>query len=276
MGRKTVLLIYLIATVLHLWKGYTAVIDVTTVVEDSNFVNQTVVGDVPTVYNVTSAIMCFFSCLNLKGCKTIFYNQKLSTCTPCPQPCTYNVTWSPGYRCFRSEKTPMCPHPTDVMWAEPTLTVGYYGDNVTYRCLPGASQNGTGTGLRTCDGKMQWVLAKGATNPVCNDTFRIGDWIRIKRTSAATPHMAGKSVIQGAIGIVTNTTSPNLQLSFPWAGCGLTPSDKLERVPDTHPLMKTACNSTLKCSAYPNTVCHFSRCVCSRYFIYSDVEGRCV
>lgn len=63
---------------------------------------------------------------------------------------------------------PMCPHPTDVMWAEPTLTVGYYGDNVTYRCLPGAFQNGTGTGLRTCDGKMQWVLAKGATNPVCN------------------------------------------------------------------------------------------------------------
>lgn len=39
---------------------------------------------------------------------------------------------------------------------------------------------------------------------VCLDTFQIGDWIRIKRTSAATPHMAGKSVIQGAIGIVTS------------------------------------------------------------------------
>lgn len=64
---------------------------------------------------------------------------------------------------------PVCPPPTDVTWAEPTWAAGYYGDDVTYRCLPGAYHNGTGAKLRICDGEMQWVLAKGETNTVCND-----------------------------------------------------------------------------------------------------------
>lgn len=53
------------------------------------------------------------------------------------------------------------------MWAEPTVTVGYYGDDVTYRCLPGGHHNGTRTKLRIFDGQMQWALV---TNPVYNDT----------------------------------------------------------------------------------------------------------
>ena len=45
---------------------------------------------------------------------------------------------------------------------------GWYGDVVTYSCLPGYSLSNSGTGQRTCDSSGTWVTDN--TDPVCEDS----------------------------------------------------------------------------------------------------------
>lgn len=72
--------------------------------EDSNFTNLSITGDVPTIFNVTLT-ECLLRCLAYDTCSTIFYHQELQACNVCLQPCARTLVPYPGFRCFRSRKS---------------------------------------------------------------------------------------------------------------------------------------------------------------------------
>ncbi|XP_025084096.1 uncharacterized protein LOC112558103 [Pomacea canaliculata] len=201
--------------------------------EDSNFTNLSITGDVPTIFNVTLTV-CLRRCLAYSTCSTIFYHQELQACNVCLQPCARTLLPYPGFRCFRSRKTSMCPPPPELAWALPSHAIGYYGDDITYSCQPGTVQNGTDTGRRTCNETGQWSLVSGEKDPTCTANIIIGDWVRVKITAVMTPHMEYKTLIPGAIGYVGWNITSILLVYYPWISCSATPNEKYEILSMSH------------------------------------------
>ena len=81
---------------------------------------------------------------------------------------------------------------------------GWYGDVVTYSCLPGYSLSNSGTGQRTCDISGTWVTDN--TDPVCEESekenktesVRKGEVNRTDETSKETETLTAHPTTQKA------------------------------------------------------------------------------
>ena len=85
-----------------------------------------------------------------------------------------------------------------------TAMYGWYGDVVTYSCLPGYSLSNSGTGQRTCDISGTWVTDN--TDPVCEESekenktesVRKGEVNRTDETSKETETLNAHPTTQKA------------------------------------------------------------------------------